>query len=1154
MNYFTRLFRKLPACGFLFFATVVSQIESTQAAQSARVVWDATPDADVSGYNIYYGTASGSYANKVTVGNVTTATVTGLTDGVTYYFAATAYNDAALESDPSNEISYSVSSASQNQIPTLDSPSNISLNPNPGIQTINLSGISSGAVGENQFLTVSASSSNPALVSAVTVTYTSPATTGLLIFAPIANAFGSTIISVTVNDGQPQNNTITRSFVVTVNAPNQPPTLDVINNLVINQNASVQNVNLTGISSGAANENQVLTITATSSNAALIAKPVIAYTSPNSTATLSFTPVANATGSTTITVTVDDGQPLNHLIVKTFTVAVNPVSPGNLPPTLNPPGNLTINQNASVQNVNLTGISSGAANENQVLTITATSSNAALIAKPVIAYTSPNSTATLSFTPVANATGSTTITVTVDDGQPLNHLIVKTFTVAVNPVSPGNLPPTLNPPGNLTINQNTSQQSMIINGISTGSSTEVQTLTITASSSNPGLIPNPNIFYSSPNALGVLSFIPVANAFGTATITITVNDGQAQNNLITRSFLVTVIQINQPPTLNPFNNLVLNQNAGQQTVALNGISSGSTFENQTLALSVSSSNPGLVPTPVISYSSPTATGTLTFLPAANQSGSSTITVTVNDGQPQNNSVTRSFVVTVNSANQPPTISSLADQISLKDQIVGPILFTISDAETASDGLSLSASASNPDLVSDGNISFTGSGGNRFVTVKPTTQKTGQSDITIFVSDGVSTASTVFHLDVNAQGVIGTSGSGTVSPNLDLQSLVAGNTYTITASPQAGNEFAGWSGGTNSTNPSLTFVYRSDLTLTANFIPSGQPLVLAKGVYQGLFYENEEIKSSSAGFFNISLTDKGAYSGQLRRGIDRYSFSGIFDKEGNATSTISRPAPLHSLIITLRLGRGENSDRVSGNVNNGSWISSMLGNRAVFNIKSNPASLAGRYTARIPGQNTDSQSPGGDGFFTMMLNKSGAASVVGTLADGTAFSASANLSKDGHWPLYVPLYTGKGSIISWLNFTNQSQMDMLGLLNWIKPADVKAKCYPGGFTNECEVTGSTYFVNPGRPLLDIYLAAVTFQDGNVNPTNLFILRPNNQVVVKTPTSFRLKFAPANGVFSGTTLDPVTRKSYPFKGVVLQKANTGSGFLLGGNQSSPVEIIE
>lgn len=52
------------------------------------------------------GQGSRSYSQVIDVGTNTTATVTNLTPGVTYYFAATAYTATRLESDFSAEVSY----------------------------------------------------------------------------------------------------------------------------------------------------------------------------------------------------------------------------------------------------------------------------------------------------------------------------------------------------------------------------------------------------------------------------------------------------------------------------------------------------------------------------------------------------------------------------------------------------------------------------------------------------------------------------------------------------------------------------------------------------------------------------------------------------------------------------------------------------------------------------------------------------------------------------------------------------------------------------------------------------------------------------------------------------------------------------------------
>lgn len=66
---------------------------------------EGAPLTGLSGYKIYYGTASHKYTQAIDAGNVTTSTVPNLNGGSTYYFAVTAYDKAGLESAYSNEVS-----------------------------------------------------------------------------------------------------------------------------------------------------------------------------------------------------------------------------------------------------------------------------------------------------------------------------------------------------------------------------------------------------------------------------------------------------------------------------------------------------------------------------------------------------------------------------------------------------------------------------------------------------------------------------------------------------------------------------------------------------------------------------------------------------------------------------------------------------------------------------------------------------------------------------------------------------------------------------------------------------------------------------------------------------------------------------------------
>ena len=81
-----------------------------------KIAWDANTEADLAGYNVYYGSAARTgtdpkvcstcgYATKVQVGKVTTYTITGLTLGTTYWISVTAVDTSANESAFSNQVS-----------------------------------------------------------------------------------------------------------------------------------------------------------------------------------------------------------------------------------------------------------------------------------------------------------------------------------------------------------------------------------------------------------------------------------------------------------------------------------------------------------------------------------------------------------------------------------------------------------------------------------------------------------------------------------------------------------------------------------------------------------------------------------------------------------------------------------------------------------------------------------------------------------------------------------------------------------------------------------------------------------------------------------------------------------------------------------------
>jgi hypothetical protein len=80
-----------------------------EAQGSVTVAWDPNPETDLASYEVRYGTAPGVHTLSVSVpASSTSCTITGLSEGVRYYFVVHAVNDAGLRSGPSNEVNYVV--------------------------------------------------------------------------------------------------------------------------------------------------------------------------------------------------------------------------------------------------------------------------------------------------------------------------------------------------------------------------------------------------------------------------------------------------------------------------------------------------------------------------------------------------------------------------------------------------------------------------------------------------------------------------------------------------------------------------------------------------------------------------------------------------------------------------------------------------------------------------------------------------------------------------------------------------------------------------------------------------------------------------------------------------------------------------------------
>jgi hypothetical protein len=193
---------------------------------------------------------------------------------------------------------------------------------------------------------------------------------------------------------------------------------------------------------------------------------------------------------------------------------------------------------------------------------------------------------------------------------------------------------------------------------------------------------NPSLFSAGPSvaADGTLSFTPAADAFGNATITIALQDdgGNANGGNDTSpsaTLQISVTPVNDAPSFTvPSQAPVALENSGAQTVAgfAQDIVAGPANESgQALTFSVSLAGT----TGTLAFSSAPAidatTGTLTYTPQADTSGTATVNVQLgDDGGTANGGVdtsaVRSFTITVEGVNSAPVFTPGSDVTVYED--------------------------------------------------------------------------------------------------------------------------------------------------------------------------------------------------------------------------------------------------------------------------------------------------------------------------------------------------------------------------------------------------------------------------------------------------------------------------------------------------------
>jgi uncharacterized repeat protein (TIGR03806 family) len=522
------------------------------------------------------------------------------------------------------------------------------------------------------------------------------------------------------------NNTLgTATFgnVTVVGPPtNQPPTITAIENQTMDEDTVAGPIEFTiGDVETAASE---LVLSVASTNTALLPTNNIVLGGADGNRTVTMTPTANQFGVSEVTLTVGDGE---AEATSTFLLTVSPV---NDPPTITAIENQTIDEDTVAGPIEFVIGDMETAAIGLVLSVAST--NTALLPTNNIVLGGADENRTVTLTPAPDQFGVTAVTITASDGE---LEATSTFLLTVAPV---NDLPTISAIEDQATDEDTvaGPIEFTIGDVETTASE----LVLSVVSTNTVLLPTNTVVFGGADGNRTVTLTPAPDQFGVTKVTLTVSDGEAE---ATSTFLLTVAPVNDLPSISAIENQAIDEDTVAGPIAFM-IGDVETPAGE-LVLSVASTNAALLPTNNIVLGGADGNRTFTLTPAPNQFGVTEVALTVSDGEAE---ATSTFLLTVSPVNDLPTISAVENQTIDEDTVAGPIEFMIGDVETAASELVLSAVSTNTALLPANTVVFGGEGGNRTVTLTPTANQFGVTEVVLTVSDGEAGATSTFVLTVS----------------------------------------------------------------------------------------------------------------------------------------------------------------------------------------------------------------------------------------------------------------------------------------------------------------------------------------------------------------------------------------------------------------------
>ncbi len=355
--------------------------------------------------------------------------------------------------------------------------------------------------------------------------------------------------------------------------------------------------------------------------------------------------IADANGSTTLTITVSDS------LLSTTAQVVVAVTQVNDTPTLSVLTNpLILDEDFQTTNTVATAMDI----DLDALTFSVIDSSAGVV-------TVTTSALGVQISSIGNANGVTTLTITVSDGR-----LSSTTDVAVQ-IRAINDPPVVTVSTTaLTLNEDFASSVLIG---TTRTDVDGDNLTLSVTESATGVVT------VTTTAAGI-QVARIENANGQTTLTISVGDS---TTITQTQVVVTVTAVNDPPTLTVSTDAI-STNGGFSTITI--LTDASDIENGALSFAVTESNTGVVTVT-------TSANAILLNAIANASGITTLSVRTADLS----GATVTQTILINVLNDAPVLNVSSNRISVQEDFGNSVLIRVTATDADNDAISLSVSSS-----------------------------------------------------------------------------------------------------------------------------------------------------------------------------------------------------------------------------------------------------------------------------------------------------------------------------------------------------------------------------------------------------------------------------------------------------------------------------